>query len=200
MRTALSAILLLLCWHLKAQHESLFNNFSSSGAFGGPIIEIGAINGQISGDVGGGGALVLDDFFIGGYGMGTSYPELTLLQEIDGELQDVIYNIRFKHGGLWFGYTHQQHKILHPYSSLKIGWGHTRLRNDDFKAPSDRIFVLTPELGMEVNLTDFFKLGVSAGYRWVNGVNRIPTLDNRDFSSLTGAITFRFGGFGDGWR
>jgi len=200
MRPIISAFLLLLSGALAAQHETLFGNISSSGAFGGPILEISSINGQLGGDVGGGGALVLDNFFIGGYGMGTSYPELVLTQEIDGELQDVFYDIRFKHGGLWFGYTHQQHKVLHPYTSLKIGWGQARLRHDEFRMPSDRIFVLTPEAGIEANLTGFFKLGITVGYRWVNGINRLPALGNQDFSSLTSALTFRFGSFGDGWR
>ncbi|MCB0587968.1 MAG: hypothetical protein KDD06_21935, partial [Phaeodactylibacter sp.] len=71
---------------LTAQHETLFDDFTSFGAFGGPIVEISSINGEVGADVGGGGALVLDDFFIGGYGMGTDYPDLTLQQDVDGEL------------------------------------------------------------------------------------------------------------------
>lgn len=191
--------LLLVGWQARAQHETLFDDFSSFGAFGGPIVEISSINGEVGADVGGGGALILDDLFIGGYGMGTSYPETTINQEVDGEFRDVIYDIRLKHGGLWFGYTPNQGKVWHPYGSLKVGWGKTQLLNDRFDTPTDRIFVLTPEIGMEVNLTRFFKLGFTAGYRWVNGVSRLPTLTDSDFSSPTGTLTFRFGGFGDDW-
>lgn len=199
MRTFFITALLLAGLQAYAQHETLFDDFSSFGAFGGPIVEIGSINGEVGADVGGGGALILDDLFIGGYGMGTSYPEITIEQEIDGEVQDVIYDIRLKHGGLWFGYTPRQAKVWHPYGSLKVGWGKSSLLHDRLDIPSDRIFVLTPEIGMEVNLTRFFKLGITAGYRWVNGVNRLPNLDDGDFSSPTGALTFRFGGFGDDW-
>jgi len=58
---------------------------------------------------------------------------------------------------------------------------------------------LTPEAGVEVNVTNFFKLGLTGGYRWVNGINQLPGLENNDFSSPVGTITFRFGGFGDDW-
>ena len=185
---------------LSAQQETLFDDFTSFGAFGGPMVEISSINGEVGADVGGGGALVLDDFFIGGYGMGTDHPDLTLRQEVNGEMQDVNYNIRFKHGGMWFGYTPKQYKMGHLYSSLKVGWGHAQLLNDNFDTSKDRIFVLTPEVGAEVNLTSWFKVGFTAGYRWVNGISRLPTLNDSDFSSPTGVITFRFGGFGDSWE
>ena len=185
---------------LPAQHETLFDDFTSFGAFGGPMVEISSINGEVGADVGGGGALVLDDFFIGGYGMGTDQPDITLQQDIGGEIQDITYNIRFKHGGLWFGYTPRQYKMGHLYTSLKVGWGKAQLLNQDFDTPRDRIFVLTPEVGAEFNLTNWFKLGFTGGYRWVNGISRLPTLDDSDFSSPTGTITFRFGGFGDGWE
>ncbi len=181
---------------LSAQHESLFGDASTIGAFGGPILEFSQVNGQLSADVGGGGALILDEFFIGGYGMGTDYPELSLTEEVDGELQTIDYDIQFGHGGLWFGYVKDMPKKSHLYSSLKVGWGKAELEHDRLPGPSDRIFVLTPEVGVELNMTRFFKIALSGGYRIVSGVGRIPTLDNGDFSSPTGTITFRFGGFG----
>lgn len=190
----------LLATALAAQHETLFDDFTSFGGFGGPMVEISAINGEVGADVGGGGALILDDLFIGGYGMGTDYPEITLTEDVGGEFQDINYNIRFKHGGLWFGYTPRQYKMGHFYSSLKVGWGKAQLLNDRFDKPRDRIFVLTPEVGVELNLMDWFKLGFTAGYRWVNGISKLPTLDDSDFSSPTGVITFRFGSFGDAWQ
>ena len=54
---------------------------------------------------------------------------------------------------------------------------------------------MTPELGLEVNLTEWLKMSFTAGYRWVNGVTRLEELNNDDFSSPLGTITFRMGGF-----
>lgn len=189
-------ITLLFCaltFGLQAQQQTLFDDLDVVGGFGAPIVEIGSINGEVGADVGGGGALVLDRLFIGGYGMGTDYPEYRVEEgEYAGQ-----YNIRFKHGGLWFGYIAEQDRLVHLYSSLKIGWGKSQLRADKDAVLTDRNFVMIPEIGVEVNLTDFFKLALTGGYRWVNGISKLPGLDNSSFSSPIGVLTFRFGGFGD---
>jgi hypothetical protein len=184
---------------LQAQHEALFDDLSSFGAFGGPILEFSSINGQLTADVGGGGALILDEFFIGGYGMGTDYPEVSFETIIDGELTDIDADIDFSHGGLWFGYVRDIEQKIHLYSSLKVGWGQAKLEHDAVDLPSDRLFVLTPEIGIELNMTNFFRVGLTGGYRAVSGISRLPELENKDFSSPTVAITFRFGAFGSSW-
>ncbi|MFK8104890.1 MAG: hypothetical protein AB8G15_20395 [Saprospiraceae bacterium] len=163
------------------------------GNFGGPFFEISSINDEITADVGGGGAVILNNFFLGGYGLGTDSPEIII--------DETKYDIKFRHGGLWFGYTGNVNKLAHFYSSLKLGWGNVNLElngNDDDESFSDNFFVLTPEIGIELNVTSFFKIGLSGGYRIVNGVDNLPGgLENEKFNSPTGTITFRFGGFGD---
>ena len=176
---------------LHGQQETLFSNVDEVGAFGGPFIEIGEVNGQVTGDVGGGGALILDEFFLGGYGQGTDFG--------DALIDNVNWNVKYGHGGLWFGYVREEQKLLHLYSSLKLGWGRVRLNAENEDGIKDRIFVITPEIGGEVNITDFFKISVTGGYRLVNGAAILNTLDNSDFSSFIGTINFRFGGFSNDW-
>lgn len=185
----------LLSFSLAAQEETLFDDLEVLGAFGSPILEIGSINGETGSDVGGGGALILNNLFLGGYGMGTDYPEYEIKAGADAGL----YNIKFGHGGLWLGYVPNQYKLAHFYSSVKIGWGKARLRQDKETRFTDRVFVLLPEAGIEFNVTSFFKLSLTGGYRWVNGISKLPGLENEDFSSPVGILTFRFGGFGDDW-
>ncbi len=186
---------LFLSFQAGAQQETLFGNIDDDdiGAFGSPILEIGAINGQTSGYVGGGGALVIRGFFLGGYGIGTSFA--------NAEIAGTLYDIKLKHGGLWLGYAPVQYKVVHPYTSLRIGWGKSQLLRGKDADFSERNFVLTPELGLEANLFDFLKIAFTGGYRWVNGVDNLPGLDNEDFSNFLGTITFRIGGFGgyDEW-
>ncbi len=191
MKNTLPILFIFLALPLFAQHETLFDDFDIRGAFGGPIVEIGTLAGETGADVGGGGALLINDFFLGGYGMGTSYPDI--------RLNSRDYNVRFKHGGFWLGYTVKENKLLHLYSSVKVGWGRAQLRRDGETEYTDRHFALTPELGLEVNIFDWFKLGLTGGYRYVNGINALPGLDNSDFSSPVGILTFRFGGFDDDW-
>lgn len=187
------------CHVLSAQQETLFQDLDVNGAFGGPYIEISRINGEVGSSTGGGGALVLSHLFIGGYGQRTKFAGFNLQNTSTGGTD--FYDSRFGHGGLWFGLVPKQYKLVHFYSSLKVGWGKADLikEGDDKKDRiRDRIFALTPEIGFEVNLTDFLKLSLSGGYRWINGISRLPTLDNDDFSSPIGIITFRIGGFDEG--
>ena len=192
-----SSIFTSLCFLLSlfafGQQETLFGDVDVIGGFGGPFIEFGSINGQFGADVGGGGALILDEFFIGGYGQGTNFA--------DASFDNKDWNIKYGHGGLWFGFVNQEYKMVHLFSSLKVGWGRVRLTAPDTDQLKDRIFVLTPEVGAEVNLTDFFKVSFTAGYRMVSGVSVFEALDNSDFSSPVGILTFRFGGYdeGNGW-
>lgn len=190
--TLLLCLFTLAFTPLTAQHETLFDDWRDLGAFGGPMMEIGGINGQVAAYFGGGGAVSLKNFFFGGYGLGNSFADYTLDEGPDAGR----YNIRHKHAGLWFGYTYKPEKLFHLYSSLRMGWGNARLENAD-RSLSDRIFVMTPELGVEVNIYRFIRAGATFGFRWTNGVSRLPGLSNSNFSSPVGGITLRIGVFGD---
>ncbi len=193
MRTLIALIMTLVTGAGLVAQETLFSDLSVLGAFGGPFVEISEVNGQTVAVVGGGGALVLDNFYLGGYGQGGEYAEATVGEGMELER----YDVKFGHGGLWLGYSSNPYKLVHFFSSFKIGWGRARLRQSGDTAFQDRIFALTPEVGLEINLTDFFKLAFTGGYRYVDGIDRLPGLSDSDFRSPVGTITFRFGGFGD---
>lgn len=172
-----------------AQTETLFDGNIDYGGFGGPMIEFSNINGQLVGDVGGGGGLVINSFFVGGYGLGNDGASVTIEEE--------LYDIDFGHGGFWLGAALPQHKLFHAYASFRVGWGEVELEQNGDKMYDDNLLALAPELGIELNVTDWFKLGFSGGYRMVSGLDNLPVLDDSDFTGAYGALTFRFGGFGD---
>ena len=177
-----------------SQQETLFNRANNISGWGGPMLEISSINGEAVVDVGGGGALIVDNFFFGGYGLGTDAPNI----ELDGE----TFDIDFSHGGLWLGYTATPNKVVHVYSTLRFGWGDTSLRDGDGdKIYSDNMMVVAPEVGIELNVTSWFRLALTGGYRFVNGIDALPELsglNDDSFTSPFAGVTFRFGGFG-GW-
>ena len=184
---------LLLVASMHAQHETLFSRARVVGGFGGPLLEFGDIKGEFVTSVGGGGGVIIDNFFIGGYGVGS--------------VENIRYNFNgnndfqmdLAHGGLWLGYTPQSFQLFHPYVSTKIGWGFADFRESRIgfnRSTGDGIFVLTPEAGFELNLTKFFRLVGTVGYRWVTDVDQLEDYSNSDFRSLTGQLTFRFGWFG----
>ncbi|MCB0651437.1 MAG: hypothetical protein KDC85_09205 [Saprospiraceae bacterium] len=173
------------------QHETLFNHVKVRGAFGGPIIESGFKN-SLGNSVGGGGGLVFNNMFIGGYGMGSVDFEKLINDEL--EVLDI------GHGGLWIGGSLPTYKMLHFYGSTRIGWGAVNVQFDNVHHYNDldKIFVLTPEIGLEMNITHWFRIAASAGYRWVDGTNETLGYNDDDFSGYIGALTFRFGWFG--WK
>lgn len=183
----------LSVFQLSAQHETLFSKSRVIGGFGSPIIEFSNIKGDFTTSMGGGGAVVIDNFFIGAYGVGS-------LEHLQYNIDRNDFRMELVHGGLWLGYTPNSFRIFHPYTSAKIGWGFADIRDSPFgiSAEGDSVFVFTPEVGLELNLTRFFRLAGSIGYRMVSDVDQLEGYSNKDFSSLSGQITLRFGWFGKG--
>jgi hypothetical protein len=176
----------------QAQHETLFNNARVVGGFGAPIVEMG-LNNDLTTSVGGGGAIVIDNFFIGGYGMGSvDFESLIETEE--------IRQIDLGHGGFWLGYTLAPHNLFHLYTSARIGWGGVGIdvrdepgRNDDF----DNVMVFTPEAGIELNLASWFRVAGTVAYRHVEGVNEsLGFYEDDSFNGAMVNLTFRVGWFG----
>ena len=178
----------------KKRHETLFNKAHVIGAFGGPIFEYSNFGDNFDVSVGGGGGLIVDNFFIGGYGLGS----------VDNSiLENDWERLEIGHGGLWLGYTFNQFKLIHPYSTVKIGWGGLDIEFEDNFQYQDAIFVLTPEIGAELNIFRFFKIGFAAGYRHVDGIDPdLSGYEKGDFNNFVGTLTLRFGAFGNyrSWR
>ncbi len=198
MKNLLIVLSFLFSTALFAQDDqTLFSDVNRVGAFGGPMFEYSNLSDDVETAGGGGGAFVLDDFFLGGYGHGTV--------EFDKTFTSTSETVKFKHGGFWFGYVPVQHKVIHPFTSLKLGWGKARFReyelgeDDPFNAFNDNIFVLTPEAGIELNVFSFFRIAATANYRMVSGLDKLDNFSDSDLSGFGAVLTLRFGGFGSEW-
>ncbi len=196
MKNAIVICFLLAATAVFAQKDqTMFSDVKRIGGWGAPIFEYTNLNNDVTVVSGGGGALVLNDFYLGGYGMGTaSYTN-------QGTLTDE--SVKFKHGGFWIGYTPIQHRVVHPYASVKLGWGKANYAEIDNLTKSElvrqksSVFVTTPEAGLEVNVFSFFRIAATASYRWVNGFDPVGGFKDTDLSSFGATLTLRFGGFGD---
>lgn len=193
-RAVWSIGLLLMSTIAMAQTETLAGQ-SGGGGFGGPIMELSRMTGMTGVSVGGGGAAIFGNVFFGGFGQASGFGSVAL--------GDEPYDVSMGIGGLWLGYTHRQQKLIHPFASLKFGWGgiHIRAEEDpdkDLPTYNRRLTVLQPEVGAELNMTRWFRLALTAGYRMTHGVRTLPGgLGPSDFNSFTGGLVFRFGGFPD---
>lgn len=190
-KLGLFTVALMLGFALQAQHETLFNNARVVGGFGAPIIEMGLGN-DMSTAVGGGGGVVIDNFFIGGYGVGSLDFE-RLIEDDD------IQEIELAHGGFWLGYTLAPYRVLHLYTSARIGWGAVGIdvsENSSFPDDTDNVFVITPEIGLELNVTRWFRVAGTVGYRYVDGISDNSFYKSNAFDGTMANLTFRFGWFG----
>ena len=196
MKNAIVIYFLLAATTVFAQKDqTMFSDVDRIGGWGAPLFEYSNLNKEVNVVSGGGGALVLNDFYLGGYGMGTA----TL--NLDGVPTDE--SLKFKHGGFWLGYTPLQGKVVHPYTSVKLGWGKANYKLTDNPTGNEldkqrsNIFVTTPEAGLEINVFSFFRIAATASYRWVNGFDATGGFKDDDLSSFGATLTLRFGGFGD---
>ncbi len=191
MKKIITAILIMLSVAgLKAQDSDIQTLFSGStriSGFGGPIMSFTTLNGEFAHMMGGGGGVLLGDFFLGGYGEG-----LTNGIPVNGN------RLNFGHGGFWTGYSFMAARPLHPTVSAQIGWGSVSEHDPDYSywGTPDNVFVFNPAVELEMNFTKFFRLGVGVHYRIVTGANpEISSLSNSDLSGPGALLTFKFGWF-----
>jgi len=192
-----SGLLLLssLAWGQDESHETLFGKARFVGGFGAPFFEFG-LGSDPRHSAGLGGGVIVDDFFFGAYGMAG----LDLGEVFDAP--DQVEQLDLAHGGLWMGYSYAARKVVHPYASMRLGWGAVNIQFDDptqSYESVDKIVVFTPELGAEINLTRWWRLVGTAGYRVVGGVDEATGFRNNDFRGWIANVTLRFGHFSRGY-
>lgn len=159
---------------------------------GGPFMQFTSVAGEFAFMMGGGGAVLLDDFFIGGYGLGltNSIPDY-VNQNSDDRLS-------LGHGGFWLGYALFGEKPFHVTFSTLIGWGEFGVMEYGGYYPyiRDKIFVLAPTIEAELNLTRYFRIGLGATYNLYTMVDEnMHGYTGTDISSPGGFLSFKFGWF-----
>jgi hypothetical protein len=166
------------------------NNLKISG-MGGPFMQFTSVAGEFGHMMGGGGGVLLNNFFFGGYGLG-----LTNRIPADANQMDNDDNLVLGHGGFWIGYSLFGHLPVHVSVSSLIGFGELGLLQADTYLYNvhDQIFVLTPIVEVEANITQYLRIGAGATYNLYTGVN-IEGYSSKDFSSPGVFLGFKFGWF-----
>ncbi|MEX0684978.1 MAG: hypothetical protein WD267_09180 [Balneolales bacterium] len=197
-------LLLSLASYTHAQEiQTLFDGEVSHGGFGGPEIKFDNINGDLGVWVGGRGGWIINfdavhALSIGGGGFG-----LTTEHEVpDPEYEEggMNYYAMTGYGGFILEYTNNSYKLIHPTVSVLIGGGGLMIRDRDFEeiedinTSPDQYFVFEPTATLELNITDFFRIGLGASYRITSGINRAGFTDE-DYSGINGKLSFKFGKF-----
>jgi hypothetical protein len=176
----LLSIMLIACTSLLAQREeTLFNRAGGirlTGLWGGSTNGMADFKEDFNFTNGGFFVFELnDDFLIGWAGYGSDITS-------DGRTIDIGGN------DLLLGYTMNSDNIIHPAFYLQTGSSKLEVEN----VGTDRVFVVQPSIGAEVNIARFFRLGVDAGYRFFNDTE-LPGFSDKDFSGPIIGLRLKFG-------
>lgn len=183
----------LTAFSQEKEYQTVFDNqdLRISG-LGGPFMQFTTVAGEFAHMMGGGGAVLLNDLFIGGYGLGltNSIPDYVN--------QNTNDRLSLGHGGFWLGYALFGEKPVHVTFSTLIGWGEFGVMQWEGYYPyiRDKIFVLAPTIEAELNLTRYFRIGVGATYNIYTMVDEyMHGYTGSDLSSPGGFLSFKFGWF-----
>jgi hypothetical protein len=197
MKTTMKGTLILICMlilcivRINAQDEEMQTLFGNRPlkitGFGGPFMNFTVLNGKFAYMMGGGGGIIINDFMIGGYGIGLA--NTLLIDNTDEE-------ISFGHGGFWIGYQLMPNKIVHPVIQVQLGWGslNSKDRFGDLLYNIDKLFIITPIIEAEMNITRFLRIGIGGSYRIAAFTNN-EILSAADLSGPGVNMAFKFGWF-----
>ena len=160
------------------REETILSNMHFSGIWGSWNSMIGKVKDE-------------NVYFRGGYG-GFEFGKDLLLgwggYRSNGNIRQDDLRYHMKWNGPVVSYTPKSYKAVHPIFTLMVANG----KLDPDTEPYDRIFVVQPSLGAELNLLHWCHASVHGGYRFVNDVD-LGNYTDTDFSGLYGELVLKFG-------
>lgn len=183
----------------KTSFEQPFKN----SAYGGLSTQYSRFNGQHALFTGAYGGLMIRHKLmvgIGGYGLVTKNKGYGLNAATHEQ-----NNIRMGYGGLMLEYAVLDNERLHITTGalagggiIKNGHGHGSLPengSDELKdIDASGFYVIQPSVAIEYSVTEWFRVGAGAGYRYITGTS-LPGITDKKMSAPTAGITLKFGGF-----
>lgn len=190
------------------EQETLFGNGDVTwGGYGAAETKFSTVNSQMALLIGGRGGVIINHSFtlgIAGYGLVTSH-RIENYKVSDPYWTDSIPYLRVGYGGLHLGLAIEPSRLVHITGGLLIGAGgaaYTREYSynhwgNDYNIKSynsSAFFVLEPQIGVELNLTNFMRIEASGTYRYVSGLD-LPATKNGDIGGPSGTLSIKFGKF-----
>ncbi len=191
-----TACVFMLLFFSKATVAQGYDNYIGDTAthvtgMGGPIFGFSSIHGNFAFFMGGAGGMVIHDVTIGVFGLGQT------TQVTDWTSPDRY--ISMSCGGIWLGYAFWAKSRFHPSVDVLAGIGSvsTFYKNSYTGNNSDRnrVYFITPRIGVEFNASDYIRISVGAEYRSIGFMKPNDYYSNADFSSPGAFITMKIGGF-----
>ncbi len=102
--------------------------------------------------------------------------------------EDGFSSYRLKQRNAVISIMPASYQALHPVLTFQGGPGKVKL--DD--GSSEKVLVLQPSAGVELNVFSFFRVGVEGGYRFVTD-GGIPGVSRKELSAPFAQLNLRFG-------
>ena len=175
------AILLLGLTYAQAQ--------SMQGVFVSPIFEISELEADVTLGMGFAVGTNVNNWHVAAYGLRTVR---------SGESGDIgsWHNLRLTSGGLWIAYQRPVSQYVSVNAGMKMGLGQiTRewnILNELSGVDKANLTMLTPEIGVELALSDRVSIGYTSGFRWAMSMEHMPDFSTRDVNALSNTVTLKF--------
>ena len=180
----ITMILLMTIGLFAQREETLFgkSGLHLSGAWGGSTMSVTKFSDDYALYSGGFGGLEFGRSLFVGWG------GYQLINDVEFDAL-TAQNFEMKYNGLMLGYALNAHKPIHPTFMLMAGKGQVEIDDINNK---DKIFVIQPSLGVELNIFRWLHIGLNGGYRIVTDTDLLDLSDS-DLSAPYGEIRFKFG-------
>ncbi len=165
--------------------------------YGAPIIGVTRMAGSTGLLLGArGGAVLRRRFVLGAAGF-------SLANDVDmpasAQLGAGAHTIKFGEGGFWFAYILSPDWLVHPTFGVLLGGGSVGYQVTPLAtgAPAtytnSSFYLAQPEIGADVNVVRWMRIGVGVYYRFVVGVKLEDKLTNADVGGPGAQLAIKFG-------
>lgn len=189
MKIRLSIVLLLgfLSFTVSANERETLVGMTGvdHGGFGGPVLKLSSLDGELNVIDGAKGAWLIDHgFYFGGSISGTA-----------DSISDTQYGLGY--GGPIFGYIGMPYRLVHYTLELSASIGDLVKDNstgNDFSIDNDMIQVIEPAIYLSFNLVSFATVNAGVSYRFVMGSDA-SDMENDKLRGVTAELNIMFGKF-----
>ncbi len=193
MRTLLlSCFLLISPGALWAQVDQGVSPVARAGGAAAALLKVGSVAGSSRVMFGGWGGLVFGDRFLVALG-GIELPEDV---DLPGSGLSTGFDLGMGYGGVLLKYWRDLPNNLVGGAGLMLGAGHAEVRDRliGTELGADNFLVVEPEASISYKAYRGISLEAAAGYRFISGVEDLPTVTASDMRTFTGTLLLRIGG------
>lgn len=188
----------------KEEIKSLLSKGNDLNGFGGSDLRIGDFKGERGLMVGAYGGLIINRrylFGLAGYGIVT---KIEFDGTVPGQTEPKNLNLHGGYGGVIVGASIAPREVIHVSIPILLGAGAfevvdkiffpANIQDSEFTIENTVFFVVEPGIELEFNISNHFRLGFGASYRYITGTE-LANVSDDDVSGAAGMISFRFGRF-----